>query len=100
LDGAIVLVEVEMTTRRRKLYSSSNGDVWFLCRDRDGQIVISHEPNFASGGRASQVEIGTFLTKGNKGPEHQALLHLIGELVDPDHIPTPAQLARDREEHQ
>jgi hypothetical protein len=29
------------------------------------------------------VEIGVFLGKGNRGPEHQALMQLIGELVDP-----------------
>jgi hypothetical protein len=84
-----------MSTQRRKLYSSSNGDAWYLCRDRSGQIVVSHEPNLASGGKSSQIDIGTFLNKGNKGPEHQALLQLIGELVDPDHTPTQAQRDRD-----
>jgi hypothetical protein len=84
-----------MSTQRRKLYGSSNADKWYLCRDRAGQLVISHEPNSASGGRSSQVDVGTFLTKGNKGPEHQALLQLIGELVDPAHVPTQAQKDRD-----
>jgi hypothetical protein len=84
-----------MTTQRRQLYRSSSGDVWYLCRGRGGQIVVSHEPNRASGGKPSQVEIGTFLTTGNKGPEHRALLQLIGELVDPDHRPRQEQLDRD-----
>jgi hypothetical protein len=84
-----------MSTQRRKFYGSSNGDSWYLCRARDGQIVVSHEPSIPSGGKSSQMEIGTFLATGNKGPEHQALLQLIAELVDPAHIPTQAQKDRD-----
>ncbi len=76
-----------MTTQRRRLYESSSGDCWYLCRDRTGKLVISHEPNRASGGRPSQIDVGTFLAEGNSGPEHQALRQLIGELVDPEHLP-------------
>ena len=76
-----------MTTQRRKLYASRNGDTWFLCRGRGGRLVVLHEPNRPSGGKPSQIDIGTFLAEGNNGPEHQALLHLIGELVDPAHSP-------------
>jgi hypothetical protein len=75
-----------MTTQRRLLYTSSSGDAWYLCRERSGNIVVSHEPNLASGGKSSQIDLGTFLAKGNHGPEHQSLLQLIGELVDPQHI--------------
>jgi hypothetical protein len=80
-----------MTTQRRELYVSPNGDVWYLCRERSGQIAVSHEPNLSSGGKSSQVDIGTFLATGNKGPEHQALLHLIGELVNPTWLPSGAE---------
>lgn len=83
-----------MTTQRRELYTSPNGDRWFLCRGRDGQVVVSHEPNRPSGGRATQVEICDFLAKGNGRPEHQALLQLIGELVDPSHAPNERQLGK------
>ena len=41
-----------------------------------------HEANPASGGQTSRVEIGAFLKPGAEGPEHQALLRLIGSLVD------------------
>jgi len=81
-----------MATQRRLLYSSFNGDTWYLCRERGGQIVVSHEPH--TGGKSSQVEIGAFLIKGNKGPEHQALLQLIGELVDPAHVPSQGRPER------
>ena len=70
-----------MTTQRRLLYESSNGDRWHLCRSRSGQVVVAHEPNVSSGGKASQIEVRDFLAKGNQGPEHEALLQLIGELV-------------------
>jgi hypothetical protein len=30
----------------RELYSSSNGDRWLLCRDRDtDRVFVRHEPN-------------------------------------------------------
>jgi hypothetical protein len=84
-------VSGSMTTQRRELYASPNGDVWYLCRERSGQIVVSHEPSLSSGGKSSQVDLGTFLAPGNNGPEHQALLHLIGELVDPTWLPSIAE---------
>jgi len=68
----------DMTTQRRKLYESSSGDCWYLCRSRDGKLVVAHEPNRASAGRPSQIDVGIFLAEVNNGPEHQALRHLIG----------------------
>ena len=76
--------------QQRVLYTSSSGDSWSLCRRPDGEIVVSHEPNQASGGKSSQIDLGTFLAKGNRGPEHQSLRELIGELADPDRIPVGA----------
>jgi hypothetical protein len=71
-------------TMKRQLYASSNGDRWYLVRDGDtGGVFVQHIPNAASGGRASEIEIGVFLTRGGGGsPEQQALLNLIGSLVD------------------
>ena len=65
----------------RELYSSSNGDTWYLVRDGE-RVLVKHVPNAASGGRASHVEIGAFLAAGGKSPEQLALLRLIGTLVD------------------
>jgi hypothetical protein len=39
-------------------------------------------PNASSGGQISYTDIGTFLRDGANGPEHQALLKLIGTLLD------------------
>jgi hypothetical protein len=47
-------------------------------------VFVRHEPNAASGGRTAELEIGDFLVRGGRGPEHQALLRLIGTLVDDD----------------
>ena len=66
----------------RVLYESSNGDVWFLARHPASNTpVVKHEPNISSGGRTSYTEIGKFLREGANGPEHQALLNLIGTLI-------------------
>lgn len=80
-----------MTTQRRRLYQSSNGDAWYLCRGRDGKIVVAHEPSEGSGLNNSVLEIGLFLTTAGAAPQHQALLQLIGELVDPSHTPNKRQ---------
>ncbi|MGY3413483.1 hypothetical protein ACVWZV_009650 [Bradyrhizobium sp. GM5.1] len=67
----------------RVIYESSNGDVWLLSRDSVSKMpVVKHRPNVSSGGRSSYTEIGNFLRNGANGPEHQALLHLIGTLLD------------------
>jgi hypothetical protein len=69
--------------RARTLYSSPNGDRWYLIRDASGDIFIRHEANLASGGHVAHVDIATFLSSG-RGPEQQELLRLIGTLVE-DH---------------
>jgi hypothetical protein len=66
----------------RDLYKSSNGDRWSLVRDdHSGKVFVLHEPNVASGGRASTAEIGDFLTRDAHGPQHVELLRLIGTLA-------------------
>jgi hypothetical protein len=68
-------------TKARKLYSSPNGDRWYLLRDASGEIFVRHEANVESGGTVSHIEIGDFLSSG-RGPEQQELLRLIGTLLD------------------
>jgi hypothetical protein len=63
-------------------HTSANGDTWYLCRGVEGNIFVAHEPNALSGGKPSQTDLGTFLAKGNHGPEHQSLRQLIGRLID------------------
>ena len=45
-------------------------------------VYVVHEPNQASGGKASVVGLGDFLSQENMGPQHEALLRMIGGLVD------------------
>ncbi len=71
-----------MSSENRELYRSPNGDAWYLCRDEDGRVYVQHEANLPSGGNVSQIELRAFLARGAAGPEHQALLHLIGTLVE------------------
>jgi hypothetical protein len=72
-----------VTLQTRELYSSANGDRWFLVRDSEsGRVFVQHEPNRPSGGQRTQIEIGQFLSRGGQGPEHEALLRLIGTLVE------------------
>jgi hypothetical protein len=67
----------------RELYRSANGDSWFLVRDESSATPhVLHEPNRASGGRSSRIEIGDFLTRDANGPQHAELLRLVGLLAD------------------
>jgi hypothetical protein len=74
---------IGMSLDTRELYSSPNGDRWYLARDPgSGQVFVMHEPNAPSGGRTTCIEIGDFLRRGSHGPEHRELLRLIGTLVE------------------
>jgi hypothetical protein len=75
--------------KARILYTSSSGDRWSLVKDAtDDRPAVRHDPNPASGGHASLIDIGVFLTRDARGPEHQALLRLIGTLLeDPSEQP-------------
>jgi hypothetical protein len=69
--------------RERLFCQSSNGDAWLLMHDPASKLpVVKHEPNVSSGGQISYTDIGKFLRDGANGPEHQALLKLIGTLMD------------------
>ena len=67
----------------RLLYSSENGDRWYLVRGATPeQVMVRHEPNAASGGQVADLSIAEFLIRGVYGPEHIELLRLIGMLVE------------------
>lgn len=71
-----------MAEKRREIYRSANGDAWFLVRDASGRVYVEHQPKEPSGGQATRLTVGGFLARGAAGPEHQALNHLIGTLID------------------
>ena len=49
----------QMTAEKRELYSSPNGDRWFLCRDATS-VFIRHEANLPSGGQLADIDISGF----------------------------------------
>ena len=72
-----------MSLEKRELYRSPNGDRWFLAHDpATGSLFVRHEANIPSGGQVTDLDIGAFLSGGQRNPEHQALLRLIGTLVE------------------
>jgi hypothetical protein len=71
-----------MPDHQREIYHSENGDRWFLSRDDDGRAFILHKANLSSGGQVSSIELSDFLCAGKAGPAHQALIRLIGSLVE------------------
>jgi hypothetical protein len=83
-------VQVMENVRTRELYRSPNGDCWYLCRNTSGKIFVLHQANIPAGGRVSQIELGDFLARAY-GPEQQALLQMIGSLIEQ----TPAETAED-----
>jgi hypothetical protein len=46
-----------------------------------GNVFVRQEANVPSDGRLTDIDIGAFLS-ARRNPEHQALLHLIGTLVE------------------
>ena len=63
------------------VHASSNGDRWFLVRD-DGDPQrwrVRHQPNRASGGRATTVDVAEFLAEGH-GPQHDAIQRHLQQL--------------------
>jgi hypothetical protein len=58
------------------IYSSPNGDDWFLCR-ASGRTFVRHKANASSGGHQTDSEIADFLGWGPRNAEHEALLRKI-----------------------
>jgi hypothetical protein len=64
------------------IYKSENGDQWLLLLLQEAgseRMLIRHQPNRASGGQSSLMEISDFLSEGH-GPQHEALLRLLEEI--------------------
>ena len=71
-----------MSVQTRLIFSSPNGDDWFLAYDAVSErTFVQHRANAASGGHVTESDIGDFLSRGPRNPEHMALLRLIGTLA-------------------
>ncbi len=72
-----------MADLRKEFADSSNGDRWLLSRDENTGIpYVVHVANQSSGGAITRIELARFLNLKPNAPEHQALLLLIGTLLD------------------
>ncbi len=86
--------EAKLSEKSRELYCSANGDSWLLVHDTESNgVFVRHLPNAPSGGRTQEVDIASFLARGPQGPEHQALLNLIGSLASGTAESTDAPVA-------
>ncbi len=62
----------------REFYRSSNGDRWSVIKSQGGgDVYVRHEPNEASGGRPTVVDLATFVARGADSPEGQAFQDLL-----------------------
>ena len=72
-----------MTVLIEDFYRSSNGDRWQLVRDTElATERVRHEPNLASGGKITEVDVRVFLDRTGSSPENSALRDLLKELRD------------------
>jgi hypothetical protein len=77
-----------MTSEMRLLYSSSNGDRWFLLRRAEtGKLCVRHEPTPSSGGLSTDIEVDDFLARNGPAPEFQELRRIIEAMP---HSPSPS----------
>jgi hypothetical protein len=74
-----------MALRKDLYHSAPNRDRWSLVREPASQrAFVEHESNASSG----RLDVGRHILRsealmhGGHGPEHQALLRLIGTLVE------------------
>ncbi len=65
-----------------EIYRGPNGDRRLLVRHSgSGRLIVRHEANLPSGGHITETDVGGFLLAPHPGPEHHALLRLIGDRV-------------------
>lgn len=70
-----------------EFHRSSNGDRWLLCRGAHKATVVRHVPNAASAGTESELAVAAFLSSERYGPERNALVDLLSELILPGRDP-------------
>jgi hypothetical protein len=66
------------SAHHRKIYEASDGEAWWLCRER-GEVFILEER--ASGEMVSKKELEDFLSDSGSSPQKDALMQIIGSLA-------------------
>ena len=82
-----------MPLSERLFYASSSGDQWLLCHD-NAVLAVRHQPNAASGGRSSVLELGAFLMHEQHSPQNQALRNLVATLITQSPVSTEEQVLK------
>ncbi len=60
------------------IYSSQNGDRWWLVRDAvSGRSTVRHAANLSSGGHRTEMGVEEFLSQSGSGPEYDALRSIL-----------------------
>jgi transposase InsO family protein len=62
-------------------FASPNG-LYRVQEPGSNRVFVRHQPNRASGGQSSLMDVRDFLSEGH-GPQHEALLHLLGNVDVP-----------------
>src|SRR5260221_12963021 len=85
------LEATEMPNTEKTIYRSPNGDQWYLVEEPGSErMFVRHQPNRASGGQSSLIEVVDFLAEGH-GPQHEALLRLLGNVELLGNVVAPRQ---------
>jgi hypothetical protein len=67
----------------KELYTSANGDVWYIARDtQTGRVFVRHRANAKSGGHTTDTDVKEFLKRPGEPPEKQALVRMAGHYFD------------------
>jgi hypothetical protein len=70
-----------MAVITHEFYRSSNGDRWQLLHEPEiGRQIVRHEPNLASGGQVTEIDVEVFLARTGTSPENLALRALLEKL--------------------
>jgi hypothetical protein len=67
----------------KELYTSANGDVWYIARDsQTGRVFVRHQANARSGAHTTDTDVREFLERPGESPEKQALVRMGGRYFD------------------
>jgi len=69
----------QMSASTQTLYSSSNGDTWFLETSDVGPCFVLHQANAAAGGTKTRLPVKEFLERAGAGPEREAVIRMMAE---------------------
>jgi hypothetical protein len=58
-----------MSAPERELYTSPNGDRWYLAREPEtGRVFVRHKANVPSGGQVTEIDIVRFWAEDGEVP--------------------------------